>query len=100
MIDLYYWPTPNGHEVTIFLEETGLEYEIVPGEYPQRRARFAPEFLKFSPEQPDARDHRPQRPGREAARAVRVGRDPALPAEKPARSSTAPGNSSAAETAT
>jgi GSH-dependent disulfide-bond oxidoreductase len=30
MIDLYYWPTPNGHKVTIFLEEAGLEYRIVP----------------------------------------------------------------------
>ena len=29
MIDLYYWPTPNGHEITIFLEEAGLEYKIV-----------------------------------------------------------------------
>jgi len=27
MIDLYYWPTPNGHKITIFLEETGLEFE-------------------------------------------------------------------------
>jgi GST-like protein len=27
MIDLYYWPTPNGHKITIFLEETGLEYK-------------------------------------------------------------------------
>src|ERR1700731_2158620 len=30
MIDLYYWPTPNGHKITIFLEETGLEYKVVP----------------------------------------------------------------------
>lgn len=28
MIDLYYWATPNGHEITIFLEETGLPYRI------------------------------------------------------------------------
>lgn len=26
MIDLYYWPSPNGHKITIFFEETGLEY--------------------------------------------------------------------------
>ena len=26
MIDLYYWPTPNGHKITLFLEEAGLDY--------------------------------------------------------------------------
>jgi len=30
MIDLYYWTTPNGHKITMFLEETGLEYKIFP----------------------------------------------------------------------
>jgi hypothetical protein len=30
MIELYYWTTPNGHKVTIFLEETGLPYRIIP----------------------------------------------------------------------
>jgi len=48
MIELYYWPTPNGHKITLFLEETGLDYEIHPinigaGE------QFKPEFLAFSP---------------------------------------------------
>ncbi|MGY4155639.1 GST-like protein [Bradyrhizobium sp. USDA 4461] len=48
MIELYYWPTPNGHKVTILLEELGLPYTIVPinifaGE------QFDPEFLKISP---------------------------------------------------
>ncbi len=28
MIDLHYWPTPNGHKITIFLEEAGLPYKI------------------------------------------------------------------------
>jgi len=48
MIDLYTWPTPNGHKVHIFLEETGLEYNVIPiniGEGDQ----FSPEFLKISP---------------------------------------------------
>jgi len=48
MIDLYYWPTPNGHKISIMLEETGLEYATVPvniGEGDQ----FRPEFLKISP---------------------------------------------------
>ena len=48
MIDLYYWPTPNGHKVTIFLEETGLEYMIVPVNI-RKGEQFAPEFLKISP---------------------------------------------------
>jgi hypothetical protein len=26
MIDLYYWPTPNGHKITMFLEEAGVDY--------------------------------------------------------------------------
>ena len=30
MIDLYYWPTPNGHKVAIFLAETALPYRLVP----------------------------------------------------------------------
>ncbi|HEY9111649.1 MAG TPA: thiol:disulfide oxidoreductase, partial [Rhodanobacteraceae bacterium] len=28
MIDLHYWPTPNGHKITLFLEEAGLPYTI------------------------------------------------------------------------
>jgi GSH-dependent disulfide-bond oxidoreductase len=48
MIDLYYWPTPNGHKVTIFLEETGLEYRTVPVNI-RKGEQFAPEFLKISP---------------------------------------------------
>ena len=30
MIDLYYWTTPNGHKITIFLEESGVPYTIKP----------------------------------------------------------------------
>ena len=52
MIDLYYWPTPNGHKVTIFLEETGLEYKIVPVNI-RKGDQFAPKFLR-TPKQPDA----------------------------------------------
>ncbi len=48
MIDLYYWPTPNGHKVTIYLEETGLEYRIVPVNI-SKGEQFAPDFLKISP---------------------------------------------------
>lgn len=48
MIDLYYWPTPNGHKVTIFLEETGLPYRIVPVNI-GKGDQFDPEFLKIAP---------------------------------------------------
>lgn len=48
MIDLYYWPTPNGHKVSILLEEVGLEYKIVPVNI-GRGEQFKPEFLKISP---------------------------------------------------
>ena len=60
MIDLHYWTTPNGHKITIFLEETGLKYRIVPvnigiGE------QFRPEFLAISPNNrmPAIIDHEP-----------------------------------------
>jgi len=48
MIDLYYWPTPNGHKITIFLEETGLQYRIVPVNI-RKGEQFQPDFLKISP---------------------------------------------------
>lgn len=48
MIELYYWPTPNGHKITIFLEECGLDYEIKPVNI-TRGEQFAEDFLKISP---------------------------------------------------
>jgi GST-like protein len=48
MIDLYYWPTPNGHKITMFLEETGLDYRICPVDI-NAGDQFKPEFLAFSP---------------------------------------------------
>ncbi|MDR3430195.1 glutathione S-transferase N-terminal domain-containing protein [Silvimonas sp.] len=48
MIDLYYWTTPNGHKVTIFLEETGLNYTIHPIHI-GKGEQFAPAFLKIAP---------------------------------------------------
>lgn len=60
MIDLYYWPTPNGLKLTLFLEETGLPYtlhlvNIGKGE------QFTPEFLAISPNNrmPALVDHAP-----------------------------------------
>jgi GSH-dependent disulfide-bond oxidoreductase len=48
MIDLYYWPTPNGHKITLFLEEVGLPYEIKPVNIGAGE-QFRPEFLAMSP---------------------------------------------------
>ncbi len=48
MIELFYWPTPNGHKITIFLEETGLPYQIHPVNI-GAGDQFKPDFLKISP---------------------------------------------------
>ena len=48
MIDLYYWTTPNGHKITIFLEEAGLRYKIIPVNISQGD-QFKPKFLTISP---------------------------------------------------
>ena len=48
MIELYYWATPNGHKITMFLEEAGLDYRIVPVDI-SAGDQFKPEFLAFSP---------------------------------------------------
>lgn len=60
MIDLYYWPTPNGHKITIFLEEAGLDYRIIPVNI-GKGDQFKPEFLKISPnnKMPAMVDHSP-----------------------------------------
>jgi GST-like protein len=60
MIDLYYWTTPNGHKITIFLEETGLEYAIKPVDI-GAGAQFEPSFLAVSPNNriPAIVDHAP-----------------------------------------
>jgi len=48
MIELYYWPTPNGHKITIFLEEAELDYRIIPVNITTGE-QFKSEFLSFSP---------------------------------------------------
>jgi GST-like protein len=60
MIDLHYWTTPNGHKVTIFLEESGLPYRIIPVNI-GKGDQFKPEFLKISPNNriPAIVDHDP-----------------------------------------
>jgi len=60
MIDLYYWPTPNGHKVTLFLEEMDMPYTIVPVNI-GKGEQFKPEFLAISPNNrmPAIVDHTP-----------------------------------------
>jgi GST-like protein len=48
MIDLYTWPTPNGHKIHIMLEEVGLPYKVIPVNISEGD-QFDPEFLKISP---------------------------------------------------
>ena len=48
MIDLYTWPTPNGHKVHIALEEMGLPYKVIPIDI-GKGDQFKPDFLKISP---------------------------------------------------
>ena len=61
MIELYYWTTPNGHKITMFLEETALPYRIVPVNI-GTGAQFDPAFLAISPNNriPAIVDHAPQ----------------------------------------
>ena len=60
MIDLYYWTTPNGHKITIFLEEAGVPYHIHPVNI-GRGEQFTPDFLKIAPNNriPAIVDHAP-----------------------------------------
>ena len=60
MIELYYWTTPNGHKITILLEEVGLPYTIIPINI-GAGDQFKPEFLKISPNNriPAIVDHEP-----------------------------------------
>jgi GST-like protein len=60
MIDLHYWTTPNGHKITLFLEETGLPYKLIPVNIGSG-AQFQPEFLAIAPNNriPAIVDHAP-----------------------------------------
>jgi GST-like protein len=60
MIDLHYWTTPNGHKITIFLEEVGLPYRVVPVNI-GKGDQFKPEFLAIAPNNriPAIVDHEP-----------------------------------------
>jgi len=65
MIDLYYWTTPNGHKVTMFLEEAGLPYRIIPIDI-GKGDQFKPDFLRISPNNriPAIVDNKPGKGGK------------------------------------
>src|SRR5271154_1572854 len=48
MIEVYYWPTPNGHKITMFLEEAAVPYRLVPVNI-STGEQFKPDFLAISP---------------------------------------------------
>ncbi len=60
MIDLYYWPTPNGWKISIMLEECDLPYNMIPVNI-GKGEQFAPDFLRISPNNrmPAIVDHSP-----------------------------------------
>ncbi len=60
MIELFYWTTPNGHKITIYLEEAGLAYDLRPVDI-GKGEQFRPEFLRVSPNNriPAIVDHAP-----------------------------------------
>jgi GST-like protein len=64
MIDLYYWPTPNGHKITLFLEEAEMPYTIKAVNITEGE-QFRPEFLSISPNNrmPAIVDHAPLEKG-------------------------------------
>ena len=60
MIDLYYWTTPNGHKITVFLEEAQIDYKIIPVNI-GRGEQFEADFLAIAPNNriPAIVDHLP-----------------------------------------
>mgnify|MGYP002651591550 CR=1 FL=1 len=60
MIDLHYWPTPNGHKVSLFLEEAALDYTVKPVNI-GKGDQFDADYLRFSPnnKMPAIIDHAP-----------------------------------------
>jgi GST-like protein len=68
MIDVHYWTTPNGHKITIFLEEAGLPYKLIPVNI-GKGEQFKAEFLAVSPNNriPAIVDHDPAGGGKPIA---------------------------------
>ena len=60
MIDLYFWTTPNGYKITLFLDETGIGHKVIPVNISEGE-QFTPEFMEISPNHriPAMVDHAP-----------------------------------------
>ena len=91
-IEVYSWPTPNGHKVHIMLEECGLPYDAIPVNIGAGE-QFRPEFLAISPNNKIPAIVDPEGPDGKPISALRVRRDPGLPGGQdrplPARRTTA-----------
>ncbi len=63
MIDFYFWTTPNGYKILMFLDETGIPYRIMPVNI-SKGEQFEAEFLRISPnnKMPAIVDHDPKLP--------------------------------------
>src|ERR1700712_5440229 len=78
MIEVFTWPTPNGHKVHVMLEECALAYRAIPVNI-GAGDQFKPEFLAISPNKNTPGIPGPGGPGGKADLAVRIGSDPRLP---------------------
>lgn len=98
MIDFYYWPTPNGHKIALFLEETGLEYAVHAVDI-GKGDQFQPAFLQISPnnKMPAIVDHAPA-DGGEAISVFESGAILLYLANKTGRFLGIPGGADAAQT--
>ena len=67
MLEIWTWPTPNGHKVHIALEELGLEYKVIPVDI-GAGDQFKPEFLKITPNQRIPRSSIPTAPAASPSR--------------------------------
>ena len=84
MLEVWSWPTPNGHKVHIALEELGLAVQGHPGQYRRRRPVQA-RIPQDHPQPPHPGDRRFRRAGRQAVHPVRIGGDHDLPVGKDRR---------------
>ena len=73
MIDLYYWTTPNGHKITMFLEEAKMKYRVIPVNIGAGE-QFDPAFLKIAPNNriPAMVDHKPMQAEPKGARGAAI----------------------------
>ena len=80
-IDVYTWPTPNGHKVHIMLHEAEIAHNIIPINI-QEGDQFKPDFLKISPNNKMPAIVDPDGPDGQADLGVRIRRLPDLPCEQ------------------